>query len=64
MSKITQKMVREVKSHNKKTWHDEDWWAFEKRETTATIYYAMNVLRKGASLSEIAEEANRISCVL
>jgi hypothetical protein len=59
MKKITQKMVKEVKAHEKKAWHDKEWWDFEQLESTRDILYAMNTCRKGASLKEIAEEANK-----
>ena len=52
-------MVKEVKAHDEKEWHDEDWWAFENLESTNAIQYAMYACGKGASLKEIAEEANQ-----
>lgn len=59
MRKITQKMVKEVKAHEKKAWHDKEWWEFEWLESTRAILCAMNTCGKYASLKEIAEEANK-----
>lgn len=52
-------MVKEVKAHEKKAWHDKEWWDFEWLESTRAILCAMNACGKGASLKEIAEEANK-----
>lgn len=57
--KITQKMVKEVKAHNKQKWHDGSWWDFERLETTAKIQRAIQICGKGASLADITKEANR-----
>ena len=59
MEKITQKMVKEVKAHMKQTHHDEEWWHFEMLSTTTVIQTAIHFCGKGATLKEIADEANR-----
>lgn len=57
--KLTQKMVKEVQSHDKQTLHDADWWDFEKLHTTTTIQTAIHSCGTGATVKEITAEANR-----
>ena len=59
MGKITQKMVRAVKAHNKQNWHDKEWWTFESKEETSRIQTAISFCGKGATIKEIADEANK-----
>lgn len=59
MSKITQKMVKEVKANNKKTWHDAGWHAFNGRKETMAINFALGNCEKDASLGQIVEEAKK-----
>ena len=59
MSKITQKMVKEVKANNKKTWHDAAWHEFNNRKETEAVNFALSTCERGSSLREIAAEAER-----
>lgn len=42
--KITQKLVKEVKASNKRSWHDKDWHEFQSRPEVKAINFAMHEL--------------------
>lgn len=58
MKKITQKMVREVRAHEKKKLHDGNWWQFNGTAETQAIQYALSYSKKDDSLAEITRKAN------
>jgi hypothetical protein len=58
--RVTQKMIKAIKRHNKETCHDSDWWKIESLDITTKIQTAIHFCGKGASLKEIAQECNKV----
>lgn len=57
--KITQKMMREVKRHDRQTFHDEAWWTFQKRPETTALQVAIHFAKDGDSAADIVASAQR-----
>ena len=57
--KITQKMMHEVRKHDRQTFHDEAWWTFQNRPETMAIQVAIHFAKDGDSAADIVASAQR-----
>lgn len=57
--KITQKMLHEVKKHDRQTFHDEAWWDFQKWPETIALQVAIHAAKDGDSAADIVASAQR-----
>lgn len=61
---ITQKMVKEVKRHIKKQWHNAAWHEYQGRPETMAILWAIDTEGEAAHLRDIVETAKNYKSAL
>ncbi len=57
MRKITQKLVKEVKSSNNQNWHDSDWHDFMNQPEVLAVNYALEFVGNASDLKDVVEVA-------